>query len=95
MERIIKAAVDSIVWAQGQGQSAQSGMVPQTGAYPQVPGRFPVKLNVATKDLELFLAAGATGDAAIYTDHVEAIQILRKVLIRVGSIMNYLVLKLH
>jgi hypothetical protein len=43
----------------------------------------------------LFLAAGATGDAAIYTDHVEAIQILRKVLIRVASITNYLVLKLH
>jgi hypothetical protein len=73
----------------------QSGVLPQTGAFPQVPGRFPVKLNVAAKDLELFLAAGATGDAAIYTDHVEAIQILRKVLIRVGSITNYLVLKLH
>jgi multidrug resistance efflux pump len=93
--RIIKASVDSIVWAQGQGQSAQSGVLPQTGAFPQVPGRFPVKLNVAAKDLELFLAAGATGDAAIYTDHVEAIQILRKVLIRVASITNYLVLKLH
>jgi multidrug resistance efflux pump len=93
--RIIKASVDSIVWAQGQGQAVQSGVLPQTGAFPQVPGRFPVKLNVAAKDLELFLAAGATGDAAIYTDHVEAIQILRKVLIRVGSITNYLVLKLH
>jgi multidrug resistance efflux pump len=93
--RIIKASVDSIVWAQGQGQVLQSGALPQTGAYPQVPGRFPVKLNVAAKDLELFLAAGATGDAAIYTDHVEAIQILRKVLIRVASITNYLVLKLH
>jgi hypothetical protein len=69
--------------------------VPQTGAFPQVPGRFPVKLNVAPKDLDLFLAAGASGDAAIYTDRVEAIQILRKVLIRVGSITNYLVLKLH
>jgi multidrug resistance efflux pump len=93
--RIIKASVDSIVWAQGQGQAMQSGALPQTGAFPQVPGRFPVKLNVATKDLDLFLAAGATGDAAIYTDRVEAIQILRKVLIRVGAITNYLVLKLH
>jgi multidrug resistance efflux pump len=93
--RIIKASVDSIVWAQGQGQVQQSGTVPQTGAFPQVPGRFPVKLNVAAKDLDLFLAAGATGDAAIYTDHVAAIQILRKVLIRVGAITNYLVLKLH
>jgi len=93
--RIIKAKVDSIVWAQGQGQVAQSGMLPQTGVFPQAPGRFPVKLNVADKDRELFLAAGATGDAAIYTDHVEAIHILRKVIIRVGSLTNYLILKLH
>ncbi|HEY1438252.1 MAG TPA: biotin/lipoyl-binding protein [Casimicrobiaceae bacterium] len=93
--RIIKATVDSIVWAQGQGQVAQSGVLPQTGAFPQVPGRFPVKLNVADKDRELFLAAGANGDAAIYTNHVEAIHVLRKVLIRVSSITNYLILKLH
>jgi multidrug resistance efflux pump len=93
--RIIKAKVDSIVWAQGQGQVPQSGVLPQTGVFPQAPGRFPVKLDVADKDRDLFLAAGATGDAAIYTDHVVAIQILRKVLIRVGSITNYLVLKLH
>jgi multidrug resistance efflux pump len=92
--RVIKATVDSIIWAQGQGQVAQSGVLPP-GAFPQVPGKFPVKLNVGPKDRDLFLAAGAAGDAAIYTDHVEAIHILRKVLIRVGSITNYLVLKLH
>jgi multidrug resistance efflux pump len=93
--RIIKAKVDSIVWAQGQGQVAQSGVLPQTGVFPVAPGRFPVKLEVADRDRDLFLAAGATGDAAIYTEHVVAIHILRKVLIRVGSITNYLILKLH
>jgi multidrug resistance efflux pump len=93
--RIIKATVDSIVWAQGQGQFAQSGTLPQTGAYPQAPGRFPVKLAVADQDKGLFLAAGATGDAAIYTTHAVALHVLRKVLLRVGSITNYLVLKLH
>ena len=93
--RIIKATVDSIVWAQGQGQVAQSGTVPQTGAYPQVPGRFPVKLLVAERDRELFLAAGAEGHGAIYTEHVEAIQILRMVILRIGAITDFLVLKLH
>ena len=93
--RVIKAKVDSIVWAQGQGQVAQSGTLPQTGAFPQMPGRFPVKLEVAEKDRELFLAAGAVGHGAIYTDHVEAIHIIRKVIMRVGAITNYLVLKLH
>lgn len=93
--RVIKAKVDSIVWAQGQGQVAQSGTLPQTGVFPQAPGRFPVKLEVDEKDRELFLAAGAVGDGAIYTNHVAAIHIIRKVILRVGSITNYLVLKLH
>lgn len=93
--RVIKAKVDSIVWAQGQGQVAQSGTLPQTGAYPQVPGRFPVKLDVAERDRALFLAAGAEGHGAIYTEHVHAIHILRMVILRIGTITDYLVLKLH
>ena len=93
--RVIKAKVNSIVWAQGQGQVAQSGVVPQTGAFPQVPGRFPVKLDVAEVDRDLFLPAGATGNGAIYTEHVHAIHILRMVILRVGTITDILVLKLH
>jgi multidrug resistance efflux pump len=93
--RVVKAKVDSIVWAQGQGQVAQSGSLPQTGAYPQVPGRFPVKLLVAEVDRELFLPAGATGHGAIYTEHGHAIHIMRMVILRVGTITDILVLKLH
>jgi len=93
--RVIKAKVDSIVWAQGQGQVAQSGMLPQTGAYPQMPGRFPVKFEVAERDRDLFLPAGAEGHGAIYTEHAEAIHILRMVILRIGTITDILVLKLH
>jgi len=93
--RIIKAKVNSIVWAQGQGQVAQSGTLPGTGAYPQVPGRFPVKLDVDEADRELFLAAGALGAGAIYTEHLAFLHIIRKVIVRVGSITDYLILKLH
>ena len=93
--RIIKAKVDSIVWAQGQGQVMQSGALPQTGAYPQAPGRFPVKFTVDERDRELFLAAGATGQGAIYTEHGAMIHIIRMVILRVGTITDYLVLKLH
>jgi multidrug resistance efflux pump len=93
--RVIKAKVDSIVWAQGQGQVAQSGMLPQTGAYPQAPGRWPVKLEVEEHDRDLFLAAGAAGSGAIYTEHIEEVQILRKVLLRVSTITDYLILKMH
>lgn len=93
--RVIGATVDSIVWAQGQGQVPPSGTLPQTGPFPQVPGRFPVKLLVDEKDRELFLAAGADGQGAIYTEHGAAIHIVRMVILRVGAIANYLVLKLH
>jgi multidrug resistance efflux pump len=93
--RIIKAKVDSIVWAQGQGQLPASGTLPQTGVFPQAPGRFPVKLEVDERDRDLFLAAGAIGAGAIYTEHAAAIHILRMVILRIGSITNYLVLKLH
>jgi multidrug resistance efflux pump len=93
--RVIKATVDSIVWAQGQGQLAPSTALPQTGNYPQAPGRFPVKLNIDEADRGLFLAAGAAGSGAIYTEHAAAIHILRMVILRINSITNYLVLKLH
>ena len=93
--RVISAKVDSIIWAQGQGQLAQSGQLPQTGAFPQVPGRFPVKLLIDEKDQDVFLAAGASGHGAIYTEHVAALHLIRMVILRIGSITDYLVLKLH
>jgi multidrug resistance efflux pump len=90
--RIIKGKVDSIVWANGQGQMAMSGQLPQTfGQLP--PGRFAVKFDI--DDQDLFLAAGAVGQCAIYTQHMGMIHIIRKVVIRVGSYANYLILKLH
>ena len=46
---IIKATVDSIVWAQGQGQIAPGGPIPQTGSTPLPPARFAVKLTISEK----------------------------------------------
>ena len=91
---IIKAKVDSIVWAQGQGQVVNSTGLPNT-LINAPPGRFPVKLTVDPKYRDVFFAAGARGAAAIYTDHLAAIHIIRKVIIRVGTKTDYLILKLH
>ena len=93
--RVIKAKVDSVVWAQGQGQLQPSGTLPMSGMVAQPPGRYAVKFNIAERDRALFLAAGAAGEAAIYTDHLHAVHIIRKVILRVGSYLNYLILKLH
>ena len=93
--KIIKGKVNSIIWASGAGQMQATGTLPMTGVLTAPAQRFAVKFDVADKDRELFLAAGAAGDAAIYTDHAAALHILRKVILRVGSYMNYLILKLH
>ena len=90
--RVIKAKVDSIIWAQSGGQIDASGNLPRTSFIPPA-GRFPVKLLVEEKDRELFLAAGASGAVAIYTAHLAPIQILRKVLIRVESYLDYIIIK--
>jgi multidrug resistance efflux pump len=92
---IIKAKVDSIIWAQGQGTQAAGNVLPNTGLASPMGDRFPVKLTVDPKYRDVFLAAGAQGDAAIYTQHMGFLHILRKVLMRVSTKMNYLILKLH
>jgi multidrug resistance efflux pump len=93
--RIIKAKVDSIVWAQGQGQVPNQTQLPMTGYGPMPPGRFPVKFTVQERDAGLFLPAGAVGHGAIYSAHGEMIHIIRKVILRVGAKLDYLILKLH
>ena len=93
--RIIKAKVDSIVWAQGQGQVANTTNLPTTGFGPMPPGRFPVRFTVDDRDADLFLPAGAIGQGAIYTEHGTMFHIIRKVIMRVGAKLDYLILKLH
>ena len=90
--RIIKCKVDSIVWASGQGQLPLSGTIPSATA-PVPPGRIAVKLEV--EDKSLFLAAGAVGNGAVYTESLSMIQIVRKVIMRVGTKLDWLILKLH
>jgi len=90
--RVIKAHVDSILWAQGQGQAQASGDLPKTTFVPP-PGKFPVKLVVADRDKSLFLASGARGAAAIYTEHLTLVHIIRKVLLRVSSYLDYVIIK--
>jgi multidrug resistance efflux pump len=94
--RVIKGKVDSVIWAQGQGTMMASGDLPSSLQLQNQPaGKFAVKFDIAERDSKLFLAAGAAGDVAIYTDNLHAVHIIRKVILRVGSYVNYLILKLH
>jgi multidrug resistance efflux pump len=93
--RIVRAKVDSVIWAQGMGQMQQSGTIPMTGVLAAPPNRFAVKFDIEDADKDLLVAAGAAGQAAIYTERGKAIHILRMVILRVGAYTDYLILKLH
>jgi len=93
--RIIKCKVDSIMWATAQGQLPIGTMNTGGGVAPVPPNMLAVRLLKDKKDVDLFMASGAAGAGAVYTDSGEAIHILRKILIRVSAKLDWLILKLH
>jgi multidrug resistance efflux pump len=93
--RIIKCVVDSILWATAQGQMPISGTLQNTLPVAAPEQRIAVRLVLAPKDRQLFLAAGARGGGAIYTEHGKMIHIVRKVFLRVSAKVDWFVWKLH
>jgi multidrug resistance efflux pump len=93
--RIIKCVVDSILWATAQGQMPISGTLPNTQPISAPEQRIAVRLLLAPKDRDIFLAAGARGEGAIYTEHGKIIHIIRKVFVRVSAKLDWFVWKLH
>jgi len=93
--RIIKCKVDSIMWATAQGQLPIGFASNTAGVAPVPPNSLAVRLLKDRKDVDLFMASGAGGMGAVYTDSGVPIQILRKILIRVSAKLDWLILKLH
>lgn len=93
--RILKCVVDSILWATAQGQMPISGNLQNTLPIAAPEQRIAVRLVLAPKDRQLFLAAGARGGGAIYTEHGKMIHIVRKVFLRVSAKLDWFVWKLH
>lgn len=93
--RIIKCKVDSILWATAQGQMPISGNLPNTQPMAAPEQRIAVRLLLEAKDKDLFLAAGARGHGAIYTEKGKLLHIIRKVFVRVSTKIDWFVFKLH
>jgi multidrug resistance efflux pump len=93
--RVVKLKVDSIMWATAQGQLPIGGASVSAGIAPIPPNALAVRLLVDEKDKDIFLASGAHGAGAVYTDSGHAIHILRKIIIRIGAKLDWLILKLH
>ncbi len=93
--RIVKLKVDSIMWATAQGQLPIGGASTSAGVAPIPPNALAVRLLVDGKDEGIFLAAGAHGAGAIYTDSGHFLHVIRKIILRVSAKLDWLILKLH
>jgi multidrug resistance efflux pump len=93
--RVVKCKVDSIMWATGQGQLPIGTMNVAGGVAPVPANCLAIRLIPDGPDKDLFLAAGAHGAGAVYTESFHEIQILRKILVRISAKLDWLILKLH
>jgi multidrug resistance efflux pump len=85
--RVYAAKVIAVLQATAQGQLPVSGAAP--APLTTQPGPFFVRLALDDAELEATLPAGALGSVAIYTPEFTASHIIRKVMIRMEAIMNY------
>ncbi len=85
------ATVDRISYTTSEGQMEPTGKLPtDPGQGENLPIGITLKLNDANLKLS-DLPGGAVGTAAIYTDRAQATHIIRKVMIRMDSWMNYII----
>jgi len=86
--QILNGTVDSTIWASGEGQGDPSGSLPDAD---QLQGGTALTVRVGFPDLSqtLELPVGAGGRAAIYTSKGKPFRIIRKVIIRMYTWLNY------
>ena len=80
--------VDAVLQAISSGQLQRSGTAVTPTAVQSAP--FVVRVKLDDTDFANRLPAGATGTAAIYTEHVKAAHVIRKVVLRQIAILNYI-----
>jgi multidrug resistance efflux pump len=79
--------VVAVLQAIATGQVQASGLAVTPKAIESAP--FAVRVALDDAGVARRLPAGSTGAAAIYTEHVRASHIIRKVLLRQIAILNY------
>jgi hypothetical protein len=86
--------VESVIAATGEGQLAATGVLPTT-AERTAAARVPVKIIISDDDRERYpLPAGASGAAAVYTDRMPSFKVVRRVMLRWYTWLNYLKLSM-
>jgi RND family efflux transporter MFP subunit len=85
---IFAGKVDVILPAIATGQTQVSGSAAMPKQIEAAP--FAVRVRLDDADFAKSLPAGASGTAAIYTDHIKVAHVIRKVILRQIAIINYI-----
>ncbi len=90
--KVFEGKVKNVLPVIGEGQVQPSGtLISYTGSPPA--GRVPVVIEITDPDYEQYRAVmpgGSYGQAAIYSQHFHHVAIMRKILLRMASWMNYI-----
>lgn len=70
------------------GQVQPSGMAVAPKDVQSAP--FVIRLTLDDAELAKRLPAGSTGEAAIFTAHVKVAHVIRRVMLRMTAILNYI-----
>jgi multidrug resistance efflux pump len=89
--KIFKATVSHVLPTTEEGQFTTGGQL-RTSTSAAAPGRIPVVFDYGSDIADLKLPGGAQATAAIYTDHVHVLAIIRKIILRIKSWENYIFL---
>jgi RND family efflux transporter MFP subunit len=85
--RIYSGKVESVLQAIATGQVQISGTAVAPKAIEAAP--FAVRVKLDDAEVAQKLPAGATGTAAIYTEHLKPTHVVRRVILRQIAIVNY------
>jgi multidrug resistance efflux pump len=87
---MLRGKVVTVLWASGEGQTAPTGTL-RTVTQSDPRARFGVRIQMDEDVLKTHrLPAGAGGAAAIYTTHGRSFTIVRKVMVRWYTWLNYI-----
>lgn len=85
--RIFAAEVQTMLQAVSSGQVNPTGLAVTPPSVKAAP--FVVRIKLDDAEIANALPAGSTGEAAIFTEHVKAAHVVRRVMLRMTAILNY------
>jgi multidrug resistance efflux pump len=89
--RVFQGKVDILIDAVSQGQLQASGQLLNPEDRFKSQGLALVRINIKSDLSAYHIPAGATAQVAVYSDHMVPVAVIRRILLRMKSWMNYVI----